>query len=222
MQRMIGPMALVGLLALGACAAQSQRMDQPAEAIVGVPLTQSAAAPDAWSYMAPETDLRTYTRFIVAPPVVFSGEGSSYGDLSPAEVQEIAQMFVDQTKLALAPAFPVVTEPGPGVARLTFTLVAVSPTVPYVSTATRIIPVGAAINLLKGGTTGGGTLTGGVTYGIEARDSVSGQVLAAAVRHLTPAAFDLDATLGTMETAEATARTAAQMLRARLDALHKR
>jgi hypothetical protein len=42
-----------------------------------------------------------------------------------------------------------VTQPGPDVARLRFTLIVVSRTVPYVATATRIIPVGAAINLLK-------------------------------------------------------------------------
>ena len=60
-----------------------------------------------------------------------------------------------------------------------------------------------------------------MTYGIEAFDSQSGQLVAAAVRELTPGAFDVGATLGTMETARAVARDAAAKLRARLDALQQ-
>jgi len=51
-------------------------------------------------------------------------------------------------------------------------------------------------------TGGAGTLTGSLTYGIKGADSVSNKVeAAAAVRRLTPGAFDLEATFGTMETA---------------------
>ena len=84
-----------------------------------------------------------------------------------------------------------------------------------------MIPIGAAINLLKGGAGGPGTLTGSVTYGIEAFDARSGELVAAAVRELTPGAFDLGATLGTMETARAVAKAAAALLRARLDTLQQ-
>ncbi len=152
---------------------------------------------------------------------MFRGEGSGYGGLSDAEVHQIAEMFVEETRVALGTAYPVVTRPGPGVARLRFTLIAVSETVPYVATATRVIPIGAAINLLKGSAGGSGTLTGSVTYGIEAYDAQSGELVAAAVRELTPGAFDLGATLGTEETARAVARDAAARLRARLDALQQ-
>jgi hypothetical protein len=113
-----------------------------------------------------------------------------------------------------------VTEPDPDTARLRFTLIGVEQTVPYASTVTRLIPVGAAINVVKSAAGGSGTLTGSVTYAIEAFDSESGEVVAAAVRRLTPGAFDLSSTLGTKETARAVARDAAAKLRARLDSLH--
>jgi hypothetical protein len=129
-------------------------------------------------------------------------------------------MFPEELKKALAPAYPVVSTPGPGTAVIQFTLIGVTTTVPYLSTATRIIPIGAAINVLSAGAGGGGTLTGSVTYGIEARDSVSDKVLASAVRDLTPGAFDLSSTLGTTETARAVARDAAAMVRRRLDKIH--
>jgi len=112
------------------------------------------------------------------------------------------------------------TEPGPDVARLRFTLIGVEETVPYVSTVTRVIPIGAAINMVSSAAGGGGTLTGSVTYAIEALDSESGKVVAAAVRRLTPGAFDLSSTMGTKETARAVAKDAAAKLRSRLDTLH--
>lgn len=84
--------------------------------------------------------------------------------------------------------------------------IGVKETVPYVSTATRIIPIGAAINLVKSGAGGGGTLTGSVTSGIEAKDTVSSKTLAAAIRDLTPGAFDLSSNLDTMDTSRAVAR----------------
>ena len=130
-------------------------------------------------------------------------------------------MFVTETRTALGTAYPVVTTPGPDVARLRFTIAGVSETVPYVSTATRVIPIGAAINLLSQGAGRGGTLTGSVTYGIEAFDSQSGELVAAAVRRLTPGAFDISSTLGTKDTARAVARDAAGKLRARVDSLQQ-
>jgi hypothetical protein len=96
----------------------------------------------------------------------------------------------------------------------------VEETVLYVSIVTRVIPVGAAINMVSSAAGGGGALTGSVTYALEAIDSEAGRVVAAAVRRLTPGAFDLSSTLGTKETARAVARDAAAKLRARLDSLH--
>lgn len=214
--------AACALLALAACTSQTQTTERPLGVPEAAKMQASTEEPGAWTYIAPNAQLGKYRRFILDPPQVYRGEGSSYGDLSEAEVQEIAQMFVDETRAALGPDYPVVTRPGPDVARLRFTTIAVTRTVPYVSTATRIFPIGTAVNLVKGGTGGAGTLTGSVTYGIEAFDSLSGEPVAAAVRELTPGAFDLGATLGTKDTARAVAKDAAAKLRARLDSLRQR
>jgi hypothetical protein len=210
----------VALLGLGACAAQTEKVDRPQGLSDAAMLQASTEEPGAWTYLAPNIDLTSYRRFILDPPRIHHGEGASFGGLSDEQVQQIGVMFVEETKLALGSKYPVVTRPGPGVARLRFTIVGVTDTVPYVSTATRVIPIGAAINLLSQGAGRGGTLTGSVTYGVEAFDSQSGQLLAAAVRRLTPGAFDISSTLGTMDTARAVAKDAAAKLRARLDAMH--
>jgi hypothetical protein len=209
----------VGLLALGGCAAQTETVDRPQGLDETALLQASAAEPGAWTYLDPNADLASYRRFILDPPRVVRSDPSSFAGLPDADVQAIARMFVEETRAAFGTTYPIVTTPGPGTARLRFTVLGVSKTVPYVSTATRVIPIGTAINLLSQGAGHGGTLTGSVTYGIEAFDSQSGKLLAAAVRRLTPGAFDISSTLGTMDTARAVARDAATRLRARLDAL---
>jgi hypothetical protein len=181
-----------------------------------------AADGRAWTYVAPGAQLQACQRFILDPLRVFHGAGSGHGSLAEADIGAIARMFVEETRAALGTACPVVTLPGPSVARLRFTLIAVSETVPCVPPATRVIPIVAAINLLKGGVGGSGTLTGSVTHGIKAYDARTGERVAAAVRELTPGAFDISATLGTQETARAVARDAAAKLRARLDDLDGR
>jgi hypothetical protein len=213
-------LAGAAVLSLVACAAQTESIERPVGVAAGVPLQADPAEHGAWTYLDPAVDLRTYGRFIIERPTIYRGEGSHYGSLTDAEIQEVADMFAAEMRAALEPRFPVVIAPGPGVARLQLTLIGVKSTVPYVSTATRIIPIGAAINALSAGTGSGGTLTGSVTYGIEVKDSVSGKVVAAAVRDLAPGAFDLGSTMGTMATAREVARGAAAMARARLDEIH--
>jgi Protein of unknown function (DUF3313) len=175
----------------------------------------------AWTYLDPNVDLEKYTRFILESPRVYRGEGASYpSKVSEQDRDDIVQDFLDETRAAVEPKYPVVTEPGPDVARLRSRLIGVEHTVPYASTVTRLIPVGAAINMVSSAAGGGGTLTGSVTYAVEAFDSESGKVFAAGFRRLTPGAFDLSSTLGTKETARAVAKEAAAKLRARLNARH--
>lgn len=209
---------LLGLLALGACASQERALDAPV-GLSGVSLERSADDPEAWTYRATDADLTRFRRFMIEPTRIYRGEGSDYGSLTEAEIARIGQAFVDESRAALEPEYPVVTVPGADVARLRFTISGISQTVPFVSTATRVIPVGAAINLLSTGAGAGGTLTGSVVFGIEAFDSQSGELLAAGVRRLTPGAFDFGATMGTLDTAEAVARDAARRLREQIDQL---
>ena len=219
--RLMNKLVIVGgALALAACAAQTQSVSKPEGLDVAGQMEQAKDEHGAWTYLDPAADLKSYTKFIIAEPKIYRGQGSSYGSLSDAELQQIAGMFAEELRKALEPTYPIVDKAGPGVATIQVTLIGVTSTVPYVSTATRLIPIGAAINLLSTGAGAGGTLTGSVTYGIEAKDSVSGTTLGAAIRELTPGAFDLSSTLGTLDTARAVARDAAAKLRARLDKLH--
>jgi Protein of unknown function (DUF3313) len=151
----------LGVLALSACAAQTESVERPPQGAVAEPLEPAQGERGAWTYLAPDVDLKKYTRFILERPRVYRGEGASYpSNLSQQDLDEIAQGFLDETRAALEPKYPIVTEPGPDVGRLRFTLIGVEQTVPYASTVTRLIPVGAAINMVSSAAGGGGTLTG--------------------------------------------------------------
>jgi len=46
--------------------------------------------------------------------------------LSDADVQQVAEMFVEETHAALGTTYPVVPDPGPDVARLRFTIISIT------------------------------------------------------------------------------------------------
>lgn len=88
------------LLALGACAAQTESVERPVGIDPGVGLRESTEEPGAWTYRAPEVDLASFRRFILDTPRVYRGEGASFGGLSEEQVQEIGQLFNEDTREA--------------------------------------------------------------------------------------------------------------------------
>ena len=92
------------LLLLAGCAAQTQDVQKAPEAFAGsASLRPSTEEPGAWTYIAPGARLSAYRRFILDPPRVFRGEGSAYGDLSEAEVQEILKHAAAEPVEAVLP-----------------------------------------------------------------------------------------------------------------------
>lgn len=205
------------LLAISGCASS----DQSSGPVSGVQdttlMTPKSGIADAWSYTDPKADLRKYKKLMIGPAQVYSGPEADFADLPAPEVEKIAQMLPEEAKNAVKGHYPVVTKPGPDVVRLNFILVKVEETVPYVSTLTRIIPIGAVMNLGKAAAGSGGTLTGALTVVVEAFDSETGELVASAQRRVSPAAFDLEATMGTEETARAVAKQIGLQLLDRLD-----
>jgi hypothetical protein len=178
-----------------------------------------AGIAQAWTYRSPSLDPKAYSRVLIDPPQVYRGEGAAFGDFTQAEIETFAKMFPDETRKALEGDYPIVNRPGPGTIRLRFTLISVERTVPYVSTVTRIIPIGAVLNLGKAAAGEGGSLTGSVTVLVEAFDSETGHLLVASQRRVSPGAFDIEATLGTEQTARAAAKEVATQIKTRFDAV---
>ncbi|WP_191057541.1 DUF3313 domain-containing protein [Geminicoccus harenae] len=173
---------------------------------------------DGWTYRDSQFDPHAYHKVMIDPQAqVYRGAGADYGSLDAQEVQKLAQMLPDETIALLKSRDYLTDTPGPGVLRLRFTVLRISTTVPLAATASRIIPVGAVINLGREAMGKAGSLTGNATILIEVRDSVSDQVLMASQRLVSPGAFDLESTLSTENTARAIAKLVAEEIRTRLD-----
>ncbi|CAO3434893.1 DUF3313 domain-containing protein [Azospirillum doebereinerae] len=216
MIRFLGALATIGL----AGCTSSEALQPPATMPAAASLTPDQERPGAWNYRATNVDFQRYTRFIVEPAQVYRGAEASYEGVDGGELAEIARALTTETRRALSNGYTVTSKPGPGTARITLKLAGVQGTVSGLATASRILPVGAVANAVKGASGGSGSFTGGITVAAEIYDAQSAKLLGAAVRRYSPPVFDIAATLSTMDTARAAAREAAQDVRASVDRAH--
>lgn len=69
-------------------------------------------------YVAPGFNPTQYRKFIVEPPQIIINTGGGYQALDPARLSEVTSYYEQAMAAALGKHYEVVTEPGPGVARL--------------------------------------------------------------------------------------------------------
>ena len=96
-------------------------------------------------------------------------------------MKDLADKFNCQIVTAFKDKWPIVTEPGPGVARIRIAITNVKPSKPGVSAVTSVIPIGLGVSLIRKGA--GGGWSGSGETGIEAMvlDSMTNEVLVMAV-----------------------------------------
>ncbi|MFZ3047052.1 MAG: DUF3313 domain-containing protein [Desulfatirhabdiaceae bacterium] len=80
-------------------------------------------------------------------------------------MKDLADEFNKSIVTALKDKYPIVSEPGPDVARIRIAITNIKASNPGVSTVTSILPVGLGVSLLKKGTSGG--WSGGGQTGME-------------------------------------------------------
>ena len=102
-------------------------------------------------------------------------------------------------------SYQIAERPGAGVATLQLTLLGVQKTTPVVATISRVTPMGFAMNSIQSLRGKKGTMTGSIHAALEISDSRSGTLMFAAIRHRSPNALDIGATLSTEETVKAVA-----------------
>jgi len=132
-------------------------------------------------WMKPGADFKEYHRFMVDRVIFFVGEDSEYKGIDPQEMKDLADKFNSEIVTAFKDKWPIVTEPGPGVARIRIAITNVKPSKPGVSAVTSVIPIGLGVSLIRKGA--GGGWSGSGETGIEAMtlDSVTNEVLVMAV-----------------------------------------
>ncbi len=125
--------------------------------------------------------LKTYDKFMVDSVIFFLADQADYKGIDPQEMKELADGFNKEIVTAFGDRYPIVAEPGPGVARIRIAITKIEPSHPGRSAITTIIPVGLGVSIVKKGTTGGWTGSGETGMELMALDSLSGEIVALAV-----------------------------------------
>jgi hypothetical protein len=132
----------------------------------------------------------------------------------------MAAIYQTSFRRALAPEFPVVDQPGPGVATCRFAMTGVTPERPSLR-AVDVVPIKAAFNLVRSAT-GTAAKVARVSAEKECHDSVTGQALMEAVITGAGEQRFVEGQPITWEQVEPVLQGWAQAFRQRLNAMHGR
>jgi hypothetical protein len=163
-------------------------------------------------YYAPDTNLANYRAAIFEPVAVYQGADAQLSGLTAEHVQELATYMQTQFQQALAPRFYVATAVGPSVLRLHITLTGASRSIPLLSTASQVVPVGAVLGALRGAHDKERKTLGSVSYAVEVYDSSTNRLLRAFIVYEYPMAEDVKASVGPLGSSEASIRRGASLL----------
>lgn len=140
-------------------------------------------------WLKPGTDFKKYDKFMVDSVVFYLSDKADSKGIEPQEMKEMADEFNKALVTAFKDKYPIVTEPGPDVARIRFAITNVKPSKPGVSAVTSVVPIGLGISLIKKGATGGWTGSGETGSEVMVLDTMTNEVIAMAVDQQT-AAFE--------------------------------
>lgn len=205
------------LMFLAACAS-TQTMEGPPTALASTDkLAQDDQGGESWTYSSPDADFRKYRTMIIDATMVYDGADAQFGNIPPEDRLRFAEILTEELRSEVGRSFPLVSEPGADTIRLTVTLLGAQRTTGGVATATRATPMGLAMHAVKSIADKPGTLTGSILVAVELKSAKQSELLAAAVRRITPDALDMRATLSTTDTVRSTARSLARRIREKLE-----
>lgn len=213
--RFIGALAAAVSAATLAGCSTTEMTQRPADMAAATSMREDPNRPGAWLYRTQNVDFKQYTRFIVEPATVYRGPEANFPNLSDAQLNELANMLTAESRRALGEGYVVTTRPTPGTARIVQKIVSVDEASP--ASSSRVLPIGAVSSAVQAAPGGSGSFTGSLVVATEIYDAQTSKLLAAAVRRYTPAVFDVEATLSSMDTARAGVRQAASDLRTAVD-----
>ena len=127
-------------------------------------------------YTTANGNFASYNKIIIAPVTYWADPNST---LPANEQQILCNYSYAVLQNTFSKNFNVVTDPGPGVLRLTAALSDASAATPGLRTISVVVPQAHALNLIKYGLTGTYAFVGSATGEAKLTDSMSGQLLAA-------------------------------------------
>lgn len=132
------------------------------------------------SWKKGDVDHTKYNRFMVDYVVFVLAEDSEYKGIDGDEMKKLGDTASLAFVNALKEKYPVVSEPGPDVARLKLAIVGLKQSSPVTSAVSTVLPIGLAVNVVKKGATGAWTGSGATQAEMIAIDSMTNEVIGVA------------------------------------------
>jgi hypothetical protein len=129
-------------------------------------------------YVNPNTAWTRYKQVLI-PPVTFWGDEKT--SLSQDDQQKLIDFFHAELEKNLSAKLPVVQEPGPGVMSVQVALVDAESSTPVMRSISMALPQARVIGRVRYMATGSYGWIGGATAEVKIVDSVSGDVMGAAI-----------------------------------------
>ncbi len=129
-------------------------------------------------YVNPSAGWGSYNKIMIAPVTFWAADDSK---VSAADQQAVCDYAYNVFVKELGKNFAIVDQPGPGVLKLSVALTDATSAVPVLRSVSVIVPQARALSLIKMAATGTYAFVGSAQGALKLNDSVSGQLLAAAV-----------------------------------------
>ena len=129
-------------------------------------------------YINPSARWTQYKKVLLEPVTFWGGDDTK---VSPKDQDMLTDYFYQAIEQALAKDFELVADPGPGVLTIQVALIDAETATPILRTISMIVPQARGLSTLKYLATGTYAFVGGAEAEMKAMDSLTHQVLAAAV-----------------------------------------
>jgi hypothetical protein len=144
-------------------------------------MTPPAAGTDQQAmlrYVNPSANWSSYNKVMVAPVTYWAADDSK---VSAADQQALCNYMYTVLVTDLGKTFVIVDQPGPGVIKVSAALTDATSAVPVLRSISVVVPQARALSVIKMAATGTYAFVGSAQGAVKVNDSVSGQLLAAAV-----------------------------------------
>jgi len=161
MRRLIVPSLASLALLVSACATGPTSEQAPTPASYAAFLTHAdqlqpvPGIDGAYRWIDPKFSMAQYHKILLERIQVQLASDAEYKAIDPAQLKALVDYFQQAIVKALGDAYPVVTQPGPGVLRVKITLVDLVPTKPEMSVVALVVPFATIPDLASGAAAGG-------------------------------------------------------------------
>src|SRR5271156_470161 len=129
-------------------------------------------------YINPNASWGSYNKIMIAPVTYWAADDSK---VSAADQQALCNYMYTVMVTDLGKTFAIVDQPGPGVIKVSAALEDATSAVPVLRSISVVVPQARALSVIKMAATGTYAFVGSAQGAIKFNDSVTGQLLAAAV-----------------------------------------